>query len=58
MTEIPEEIQNLSDEDLLSEYYHNAIHLYICDEQGQIDLKEERVFNFVKQEILNRMSDD
>jgi len=55
--EIPQEIQELSDEDLLQEYEGGIRHLTICDIQGQVDTKEENISHIVRSEILNRMSE-
>ena len=41
---IPQEIQELEDKELLEEHRYTAVHLYICEEQGQIDTKEENIF--------------
>ena len=54
---IPQEIQELSDQELLTEYEGGIRHLTLCDLQGQVDMKEENINNIVREEILNRISD-
>jgi len=55
--EIPDEIQELSNEELITEYEGGIRHLTICDLEGQVDTKEENISHIVRSEILNRMSE-
>jgi len=55
--EIPDEIRELSDEELLQEYEGGIRHLTICDLEGQVDMKEENISHIVRNEIINRMSE-
>ena len=52
---IPQEIQELSDQELLTEYEGGIRHLTVCEISGQIDNSEQRISNIVRTELLNRM---
>ena len=54
---MPQEIQELENKELLEEYEGGIRHLTICDIEGQIDSKEENISHIARSEILNRMSD-
>lgn len=56
--EIPQEIQELDDTDLIEEFEGGIRHLTICDLEGQADPKEESINSVVRKEILSRMSTD
>jgi hypothetical protein len=51
-------IEDMSDEELLEEYRAVSEHLHLCRQLGQVDIKQRRWRDAVKQEIILRMGDE
>ena len=51
-------LDDLSDEELLEEYYGCVHHLGICKAEGQIDTQQQNEEQVLREKILSRMSDE
>ena len=56
--DVPEEFQDMDDEELIRELVATTEHLQNCLLEGQTDAKQSNIQNILQQEILNRMRDD